>query len=92
MATLGGAKALHNPDIGSLEKGKLADFIALDLTSPNMQPVHNIVSNIVYSATGLENRLTVVNGRILYQDGEFKTLDYAALRAGIRSIRDWSHK
>jgi 5-methylthioadenosine/S-adenosylhomocysteine deaminase len=90
MATRGGAAALHDPDIGSLEKGKKADFIALDLTTPNMQPVHNIVSNIVYAASGMENRLTVVEGEILYQDGEFKTLDYPRLCHDMRSIRDWA--
>lgn len=71
MATLGGAAALHEPRIGSLETGKQADFIALDLTAPNMRPVHNLVSNIVYAACGAENRLTVVAGRELYRDGEF---------------------
>ena len=89
LATRGGAAALHEPDIGSLEPGKQADFIALDLTAPNLQPVHNIVSNLVYAATGMENRLTVVAGKILYQDGEFMTLDYARLRHEIRAIRDW---
>ena len=56
-----------------------ADFIALDLTTPNMQPVYHIVSNIVYAASGLENRLTVVDGRELYRDGKFLTCDYDAL-------------
>ncbi len=92
MATAGGSAALHNKNIGSLEKGKLADFIALDLTSPNMQPVHSIISNIVYSATGLENRLTVVDGQILYKDGEFLTLDYDGLSKQIHAIRDWVYK
>lgn len=92
MATRCGAAALHDPDIGSLEKGKKADFIALDLTTPNLQPVHNIVSNLVYAATGLENRLTVVDGEVLYQDGAFKTLDYPRLCHDMRAIRDWAHQ
>ena len=90
MATRGGAAALHDPDIGSLEIGKKADFIAMDLTTPNLQPVHNIVSNLVYAASGMENRLTVVEGEILYHDGEFKTLDYPKLCHEMRSIRDWA--
>ena len=84
MATLGGAAALHEPRIGSLEPGKQADFIALDLSWPNLQPVHNIVSNIVYAANGAENRLTVVAGRELYRDGQFLTADYADALARIR--------
>jgi 5-methylthioadenosine/S-adenosylhomocysteine deaminase len=55
-----------------------------------MQPVHNIVSNLVYAASGMENRLTVVDGEILYRDGEFKTLDYPRLCHDMRSIRDWA--
>lgn len=91
MATRGGAAALHNPEIGSLEKGKLADFIALDLSSPNMQPVHSIVSNIVYAATGMENRLTVIDGREVYRDGKFASIDYDGLVREMQSIRDWAH-
>ena len=89
MATRGGAAALHEPLIGSLEPGMKADFIALDLTAPNMQPVHNIVSQIVYSATGLENRLTVVDGRELYRDGTFTSCDYPALLRDIQEARAW---
>ena len=79
MATRGGSAAMHDPLIGVLEPGMRADFIALDLTTPNMQPVYHIVSNIVYAASGLENRLTVVDGRELYRDGKFLTCDYDAL-------------
>ncbi len=89
MATRGGSDALHEPLIGTLEPGMRADFIALDLTTPNMQPVHNIVSNIVYAASGLENRLTVVDGKELYRDGEFLTCDYAALCAEMKQARSW---
>ncbi len=92
MATRGGAEALHEPLIGTLEPGMKADFIALDLSSPNMQPVHNIVSNVVYAATGLENRLTVVDGRELYRDGEFLTCDYEALRNELSQVRAWAAK
>lgn len=92
MATRGGAAALHDPYIGSLEPGMRADFIALSLTSPNMQPVHNVVSNIVYAATGAENRLTVVDGRELYRDGRFLSCDYEALRSEIQQAVTWATK
>jgi len=92
LATRGGAAALHEPDIGSLEPGKKADFIALDLTPPNMQPVHHIVSTLVYATTGMETRLTVVDGRELYRDGAFLTLDYERLRHEMAQIRDWAHR
>ena len=96
MATLGGAAALFGPargdvrpPVGSLEVGKRADFIALSLDSPNMRPVHNIVSNIVYAASGMENRLTVVDGEILYKDGEFFTIDYERARANADRLAKW---
>ncbi len=92
LATRGGSAALHEPCIGTLEPGMKADFIALSLSSPNMQPVHNIVSNIVYAATGAENRLTVVDGRELYRDGKWLTCDYAALCEELNNIREWAKK
>jgi len=92
LATRGGADALHFPQIGTLEPGMKADFIALGLSYPNMQPVHNIVSNIVYAATGMENRLTVVNGKELYRDGKFLTCDFEALSAEIQQARAWARR
>lgn len=92
LATRGGAAALHEPLIGSLEPGMKADFIALDLTGPNMQPVHHIVSQVIYAATGLENRLTVVDGRELYRDGVYLTCDYPALLSEIQEALAWCAK
>ncbi len=92
MATRGGSAALHEPCIGTLEPGMKADFIALSLSSPNMQPVHNIVSNIVYASTGAENILTVVDGRELYRDGKWRTCDYDALCAEMKQVYAWAKK
>lgn len=89
MATRGGAAALHDPTVGSLAPGMKADLCALSLTEPNMQPVHHIVSNIVYAASGMENRLTMVNGRILFREGDFLHFDYEALRGEMLSVRQW---
>ncbi|MBR2126589.1 MAG: amidohydrolase [Akkermansia sp.] len=92
LATRGGAAALHDPHIGTLEPGMKADFIALDLSSPNMQPVHNIVSNIVYAASGAENKLTVVDGKELYRDGKFTTCDFESLYTEIQQARAWARR
>ncbi len=89
MATLGGAQALGDPLIGCLEPGMRADFIALDLTVPNMQPVHKIVSNIVYASSGMENRLTVVDGKELYRDGKFLSCDYTGLCEEMEKLVQW---
>lgn len=69
MATLNGARALHWPELGEIAAGNLADIIAVDMTAPNMQPVHSPTSNLVYAATGAEVRLTMVDGEVLYKDG-----------------------
>ncbi len=92
MATRGGSAALHEPLIGTLEPGMKADLIALSLKSPNMQPVHNIASNIVYASTGAENILTVVDGRELYRDGKHLTCDYAALCEEMKQVYAWAKK
>lgn len=81
MATIEGAKALGLDDrIGSLEPGKRADFIAIDLNKPSMLPVYtkpmrNIVPNLVYSARGDEVVLSVVDGKIVYKDGKIHNVD-----------------
>ncbi len=92
LATRGGSSALHEPCIGTLEPGMKADFIALSLAAPNMQPVHNIVSNIVYAATGAENILTVVDGRELYRNGQWLTCDYEALCNELKQVYAWARK
>ena len=89
MATSGGARAMGLDDCDAIAPGKKADMIVIDLHKPNMQPVHNIVSNIVYAATGAENKLTVVDGKELYRDGKFLTCDFEALSAEIQKARAW---
>ncbi len=71
MATLGGAKAMGLTQCDTLAKGKLADLILVDLHQPNMQPIHNITKNLVYSGSKQNVILTMVNGKILYEKGTF---------------------
>ncbi len=71
MATIGGAKAMGLTDCDTLETGKYADLILIDLHQPNMQPINNITKNIVYSGSKQNIKLTMVNGRILYENNNF---------------------
>lgn len=71
MATVGGAKAMELNRCDTLEIGKLADIIMIDLNQPNMRPIHNITKNIVYSGSKQNVKMTMVNGNILYEDGIF---------------------
>ena len=71
MATVNGAKAMRLPKADVLAKGKYADIIMIDLHQPNMQPIHNIPKNLVYSGSKSNVRMTMVGGKILYRNGEF---------------------
>ena len=71
MATVNGAKAMNMLDADILEVGKKADIIEIDLNRPNMQPLNNIVNNIVYSGSKDNIKMTMINGKILYLDREF---------------------
>ncbi len=71
MATVNGALAMGLGDADVLAAGKLADVIMLDLNQPNMQPLNHIAKNIVYSGSKQNVIMTMVNGKILYEKGEF---------------------
>ena len=74
-ATSAGAKAMGYEDLGQLKPGYLADLILLDLSGAHMCPCNDLESNLVYSVQGSDVALTMVNGKVLYRDGEYTTLD-----------------
>ena len=74
-ATRAGALSQGREDCGLVKEGFKADLIVIDAMQPNMQPIHNAINNLVYSADGKDVCLTMVDGRVLYQDGEYKTID-----------------
>ena len=71
MATAGGAYAMQLFDCDSLAVGKKADIVMIDLKQPNMQPENNLVKNLVYSGSKQNVKLTMVNGRVLYENQSF---------------------
>ena len=71
MAVTGGAHAMGLWDCDCLAKGKKADLIMIDLNQPNMQPENNLVTNLVYSGSKQNVKMTMVNGVIRYEDGAF---------------------
>jgi 5-methylthioadenosine/S-adenosylhomocysteine deaminase len=88
MATLGGARALGLEDrIGSLETGKRADLVVLDLRAPRLHPMYDPVSHVVYAAKGADVRHTVVEGRVLMRDRAVLTLDERAVLAEAERLR-----
>ena len=71
MACVGGARAMGLTECDDLAVGKRADLVVIDLERPNMQPVNDIPCNLVYSGSKENVYMTVVNGQILYENGEF---------------------
>ena len=87
MATIDGARVLGMGDIiGSLEAGKKADIIIIDIRSPHLMPMYNIYSHLVYAVTGSDVVTSVVNGRVLMEDRVLTTLDVDEVMAAVNRI------
>ncbi len=75
IATRCGAVAQRRVDCGSISLGHKADLCVIDTDQPWYTPAHDLVGSLVYAARGSDVVLTMVDGRVLYQDGDYKTLD-----------------
>jgi cytosine/adenosine deaminase-related metal-dependent hydrolase len=76
MATLNGARAtLWRGQIGSIERGKLADLIVIDLRRPHLVPVRNPVSNLVYAANGGDVDTVIIDGKIIMENRQMTTIE-----------------
>lgn len=76
MATLGGAKAMGmDSEIGSLESGKKADIILLDMNKPHMYPKHDLTSHVIYSARASDVTTVIINGEPVMEDGVLTGID-----------------
>ena len=78
--TSGGALCMGLTDCDVLAPGKKADIIMIDMDKPSMQPENNVVRNIIYSADNSCVKMTMIDGKILYEDGKFTTIDYEQTR------------
>ncbi len=78
MATIDGARALGwSDEIGSLEAGKRADVIVVDLNNLHAVPETDVVSSLVYSAAASDVRTTIIDGRVVMRDGDLTTMNEA---------------
>ena len=76
MATINGAQALGmEQEIGSLEAGKKADIIMVDIWKPYIQPVHDPLAALVYGSTGSDVDTVIINGKLIMNKNQFLTLD-----------------
>ena len=70
-AVSGGARAMGLHEADGIAPGKLADMIVIDMLRPNMQPVHNVVKNLIYSGNPSNVKMTMIGGKVLYENGVF---------------------
>ena len=90
MATINGARAQGlEESLGSLEVGKLADLIAVDMSGPETSPLYNPISQLVYASNGSQVTHSWINGKLVLEDRELKYFDLAQL---MQKIRKWQHR
>ena len=88
MATINGARGLGLDDLGTIAPGNKADLILIDLEKPHLKPLHNPVSLLAYSVQGSDVCLNMVDGKIIYQNGEYLTIDREKVFYNIQKICD----
>ena len=87
MATIDGAKVLGlDKLIGSIETGKRADIILVDMNQPHLTPLYNCYSQLVYAARGADVKTSIINGRIVMKDRHLLTIDLQAAMKNVRAI------
>jgi Cytosine deaminase and related metal-dependent hydrolases len=84
MATSNGARLQGRPDTGELRVGMKADIVAVDFDRPHMIPALDYPAMLCYSAQGSDVYMTMVDGKILYENGEYKTLDAERIKSEAR--------
>ena len=87
MATVRGARALGRTDTGVIAPGYVADLILVDFTAPNLTPCHDPAENLVFSARGSNVVMNMARGQVIYENGEFFTVDLARVR---REVEDYA--
>ena len=87
MATVNGAKAQGRQG-GQIAEGYDADLVLLDFDSPRQAPCHDPLINLAYSTTGRDVNMTLCQGRILYENGEFKTIDIEKIKSEAKKIAE----
>lgn len=86
-ATAAGAVSQGRKDCGVLRVGNKADLIVIDIDQPHLVPVHNMLDNLVYSASGSDVEMTVCNGKVLYKNGEYYTIDIEKVKFEVENSR-----
>jgi 5-methylthioadenosine/S-adenosylhomocysteine deaminase len=89
MATIGGAQVLGlEKFIGSIEIGKQADIILVDLNQPHLTPLYNCYSQLVYAARGADVKTSIINGKVVMKNRQLFTVDLPKAMENVRCIAD----
>jgi 5-methylthioadenosine/S-adenosylhomocysteine deaminase len=89
MATISGAKALGLEDrIGSIEPGKYADIIIVDMKKPHLTPLYNHYSQIVYAASGPDVKTSIIGGSIVMHERNLLHVDVFSIMGEVKSIAE----
>lgn len=89
MATIRGARAIHlEKEIGSLEEGKRADVIIVDMSSSHQTPLYNVYSQLAYATKASDVETVIINGRIVMQNRRVLTIDERSVRVKANEYRD----
>ena len=86
-ATVNGAVSQGRADCGLIKEGNRADLAVFDLDKPHMKPVHDLLYNLVYAADGADVVLTMVDGQVRYENGDWPHLDIEKIYAEVESSR-----
>ena len=87
-STIGSARCMGLTDCDVIDVDKRADLIVIDMHRPSMQPINNITKNLVYSGGKDIVKMTMINGKILYDNGEFKNIDIEKIYANAQAVID----
>ncbi len=72
--------------IGSIEIGKQADIILVDMNQPHLTPLYNCYSQLVYAARGADTKTSIIDGKIVMKDRQLRTMDLNAVMENVRNI------
>lgn len=89
MATIGGANVLGlDKRIGSIETGKQADIILVDMNQPHLTPVYHYYSQLVYAARGADVKTSIINGKVIMKDRCLLTIDVQTAMKNVRTVAE----
>ena len=86
-ATVNGARSQQRMDCGLIKQGNRADIVVLNIDQPHMKPAHNLLNNLIYSAAGSDIILTMVDGEVRYENGDWPHLDIEKIYAETEKSR-----